>query len=204
MTKINEGNEKLTAVLQKARDAESAGNNASAFELFRLAYNLEPSRLSAAYRAALNLIEVGRISDAEAFLNKVLSDPKGKKWLVELALGQIRTAQFRPEEAEAHFRRARELNRASTSPAVLLADCLFKQEKFEEAKAVLLEAVHCEGDLDEVFLNLGLVMRAQGHYESAKAYLMKALEISPEYDSAKVALADVEMWLNAAERSGSA
>src|ERR1043165_105935 len=97
-TKI--GPEKLDEVLAQARAAEADGKSGCAFELYRIALKIDPSRQSAAYRCAINLIEIGRISEAEAYLNQIRADPQGKEWLLELAMAKVRMAQFQPKEAE--------------------------------------------------------------------------------------------------------
>jgi tetratricopeptide (TPR) repeat protein len=178
-----------------ARVADDNGHSASAFELFKRIVDLEPGKDSAIFRATINLLEIGRISEAERVLNTIRRNAAPKPGLIEYALGKLRLAQFRPKEAEQHFRNYLKLAPDSTAPAVLLADCLRRQEKFDEASRVLLAALNAKGDLDEVYLNLGLVKRATGDYKSAHTYLIKALEITPEYTDAKFVLADVEFWL---------
>jgi len=69
------------------------------------------------------------------------------------------------------------------------------QEKFDEAIKILLKGLKAQGDRDEVYLNLGLIKRSQRQYGKARSYLLKALAITPNYPSAKQALADVERWL---------
>jgi tetratricopeptide (TPR) repeat protein len=184
----------LEVMLILAQTAEANGHHATAFELFRHVFASDPTVVRAAYRAARNLLDIGRISEAETFLNRV-TEPGAKTWLVELLRGDLRMAQFKPADAEQHYRNAWRLNAKSTAPAVMLADCLMKQEKFDGAHSVLLEALNAQGDLEEVYLNLGLVERAKGEYPKAKFWFLKALEMVPQYASAKQALADVEAWL---------
>ena len=186
--------ESLEALLVRARAAEASARPASAFQLFQLVLVLDPGRDSAAYRAALNLIDVGRLSDAEACLDR-LRKPIPKPWLIELVSGELRMAQFKPVQAEKHFKRSCKLNPTSTIPAVFLADCLSKQEKFRKASRVLEKAIGARGDVDEVYLNLGILKRAQADYQASRRYLLKALKLSPQYAQAKEVLADVEECL---------
>lgn len=196
----NQNKIKESLTLAKAADAQ--GHSASAFEFFQRVIALNPGKDSAIYRAVLNLLEIGRISDAEHFLNKIKRNAAPKPWLIECALGRLRLAQFKPTEAEEHFRNALKLGTNSTAPAIYLADCLLRQEKFDEANGILLDALKAEGDLDEVYLNLGVVKRATGDYEAARNYFLKALEIAPDFPGAKRALADVELWLGFLKNSG--
>ena len=186
---------------KSARAAEAEGHSASAVEMFRLVQRLEPNRQSAIYRAAISLLEIGRLQDADASLRTLSQPPEGKAWLVELLLGKLRMAQFRPAEAQAHFSKARELNPSTTEPAVFLGNCLYQQEKFNEAVDVLMTALRCQGDLDEVYLNLGLVKRALGEYKQARLYLKKALKLNPRYRDAKRVLSDVELCLEVLQKT---
>ena len=157
--------EEKQRILELAKNADTEGHSASAFELFKRVIAADPKKDSAIYRAVKNLIEVGRISDAEAYFNSIRRNAAPKPWLIEFVLGELCNARSKITEAEAHFRNAWRLNLKSTAPAIYLADCLFQQEKFGEAKAVLLEALNAEGDIEEVYLNLGLVARAKGEYQ---------------------------------------
>jgi len=46
--------------------------------------------------------------------------------------------------------------------------------------------------LDEAYLNLGLVLRAQERYKEALACFEKALELTPDYRKAITAKSDIE------------
>jgi tetratricopeptide (TPR) repeat protein len=186
----------IKEILILAKEADGAGHSASAFELFKRAIDRDPGNDTAIYRAVNNLIELGRISDADCLLEKIKRNAAPKPWLIEAVLGHLRSAQFRLEEAEVHYRNARKLGQSSTAPAVFLADFLMKQEKFSEAADILNEAIKTEGNLDEVYLNLALIKRSTGEYKAARDYLLKALALSPDYESAKRALSDVESWLS--------
>ena len=187
--------------IKLAKSADADGHSASAVEFFQRVVALDSGMDSAIYRLVKNLLEVGRISDAECFLNRIKRNAAPKPWLIEAVIGQLRLAQFRPTVAEQHFRNAWKLGPSSTAPAVFLADCLLRQEKFDEASSVLTEALKTQGDLDEVYLNLGFIKRATGDYHSARNYLLKALEISPDYPDAKRLLADVELCLSFLEET---
>lgn len=194
--------EEIQRLLDSANKADAEGYSASAFELFKRVIAADPKKDSAIYRAVKNLIEVGRISDAEIYFGAIRRNAAPKPWLIELLLGQLCVARAKPADAETHFRNAWRLNPKSTVPAIYLVDSLFRQEKFGDAKDALVEALNAEGDIDEVYLNLGLVARATGEYRSARGYFLKALEISPDYVDAKRGLADVEFFLDYLNRRG--
>lgn len=183
-----------------AKRAEADEHHSTAFEIYKRVMSIAPKRESAIYRAALNLIDIGRLSDAETCLARLKWNAAPKPWLIELALGQLRSAQGRFLEAEKHFAKAWKLNSQTTATAIFLADCLFDQEKFDEAKSVLLASTGAEGDLDELHLYLGVIERAKGNYASARDYFLRALEIRPDYSKAKKGLEDVQSALDFAER----
>ncbi len=199
---MNDSANNKEEILDLAKASDDEGHSASAFEFFKRVIAIDSKKDSAIYRAVINLLELGRISDAELYLDKIRRNAAPKPWLIEFVLGKLRVAQFRIPEAEKHFRNALNLNSNSTAPAILLADCLLKQEKFDEADNVLTKALKAQGDLDEVYLNLGLIKRATGDYKAARNYLLKALEITPNYSNAKHMLADVEFWLSYVREHG--
>jgi tetratricopeptide (TPR) repeat protein len=179
-------------LVDRARFAEAHGCYALAFECLHRTIARDPSRPGLKNRAAANLVEIGRLSDAEAVLTSMRDVPKPKRWRVQLSLGELRMAQFRPVQAEKHFRRALALNPTSTVPAVFLADCLIKQEKTNIARRVLTKALSAKGDREEVYLNLALVARINAEYGAARAFLLKALRIAPDYIEAKGVLKDMD------------
>jgi tetratricopeptide (TPR) repeat protein len=63
---------------------------------------------------------------------------------------------------------------------------------YEEAIASHVDATACEGDVDETWLNIGMIHRAQFRLEEAKDAFERALEISPDYPAASMGLADVK------------
>lgn len=192
--------ENVKKLVGLAKAAEADGHDSTAYEIYKRVMSLAPKRESAIYRAALNLIDIGRLSDAEAHLMRLKWNAAPKPWLIELAMGQLRSAQGRLLDAEKHFTKAWKLNPDKTETAIFLADCLFKQEKFDEARRVLLASMEAKGDLDELYLNLGCIERAKGNYAMARDYFLKALEITPDYSNAQKGLDDVQSFLDLVER----
>jgi Flp pilus assembly protein TadD len=177
-----------------ARKADAKGHCALAVELYEAYLSQEPARPSARYRAAVNLLEAGRGSDAARVLRS-LNPPSQKRWLVELLWGRIYLSLSQVSVAVEHLRKVIRLKPKRTEAIVILGNCLFTQGKLREANHVLMKGLKAFGDLDEVLLNLGLVKRAQGKFSEARACLRAALRITPNYDSAKLVLRDVEACL---------
>lgn len=191
--------ENVKKLVALAKIAETEGHDSTAYEIYKRVLSLAPERQSAIYRAALSLIEIGRLSDAEAHLTQLKWNAAPKPWLIELALGKLRSAQGRLVEGEKHFVKAWKLNPDTTATAIFLADCLFKQEKFDEAKSVLLASNEAKGNPEELYLNLGLIERVKGNYSKARDYFLRALEITPDYSDAQKALDDVQSFLRLVE-----
>ncbi|HTV41107.1 MAG TPA: tetratricopeptide repeat protein [Candidatus Sulfotelmatobacter sp.] len=194
--------EQLETMVRLAKKANAAEYEASAFELYKRVLALDPQRDSAKYHVVLNLLDVGRISDAEAYFGAMNGDRAPNPWFLEYAAGRLCVGRARLDEAELHFRNARRLNSKSTTPPVFLADALIQQEKFDAAKTVLLEALNIEDSLDAVYYYLGQAARATEDYQSAREYFFKTLSIDPDYPEAKQNLEDVEFWLKFVENIG--
>jgi len=69
---------------------------------------------------------------------------------------------------------------------------LARQGRLEEAEQYHRKATVCsEGCIDEAFLNLGFVLRAQERFAEAQKCFEKALELDAGYDEAKIGLNDI-------------
>src|SRR5580765_1960114 len=147
----------------------------------------------ARYLYAQNLLRVGRSSDAEKQLVALSMHPLKKQWLMDLSLGEIETTRGNLTKAEAFFREALKKNPESTVPYVYLGGALAHQERFQEACDVLSDGLKAQGDINEVYLNLGNNKRALGDYAGARQCYLRALEFSSDhYKHADEALQDLE------------
>jgi tetratricopeptide (TPR) repeat protein len=167
---------------------------------FELGKNAFPtSRMLFDYADALR--QVGRHKEALQKYAELTAEtlPEDKVWLVALFKGETFLEMGKFSEAEQAFRDACHLE-LSTVPRVYLAASLAAQERFEEAIIVLSDALHCEGDHDEVLLNLALNQRTLGQLEAAQKNLESALTITPDYTSARVALEDISAALSIERR----
>ncbi len=108
-----------------------------------------------------------------------------------MSLGQLYRDLGRLDEAERWFRRATETAPDDTAPWVYLGGFLARCERFADACAVLERGLKAKGDLDEVWLNIGLNKRGIGDYQAAKECFEMAISISPTYADAIAALADL-------------
>ena len=133
------------------------------------------------------LLTIGRLQEAEEALLKAADLAANSGTSPAYAqLGLLMTDRGSPSEVEKWFR-------AATSAALcpgwvwsLRAENLYRGGSYELAKSCLETALTTEDvDKEEVFLNLGLLERAQRRYEEARKHANDALAIEPSYDKAK-------------------
>ena len=96
------------------------------------------------------------------------------------------------------YRRAIDADPDRTQGYIYLGAALAMRGLLKEAERVHRRATRCSGDkndLDEAFLNLGLVLRAQERFDEALVCFRKALTLDPKYQEAKKAVADLEATL---------
>jgi Flp pilus assembly protein TadD len=83
---------------------------------------------------------------------------------------------------------------------IFLGALLAKQGRLDEAEESHRRAIACaEGCIDEAFLNLGFVLRAQERFPEAADCFRHAIHLDPAYRAARQALKDVERcikWSN--------
>ena len=70
--------------------------------------------------------------------------------------------------------------------------CLASVGEYELAKQEHLKATTLNGNPEEAYLNLALILRAESKLEQAKEYCQKALEIDPDYKKVKHCYADIK------------
>src|SRR5688572_20778835 len=137
-----------------AVEADKRDYCVAAITFFEGFLKLQPSHAFARYRYAQNLLQVGRISDAEQNLTRATGIPAEKQWLVDLTKGEIEMQRGNYQEAERHFRSASQKRPESTVPWIYLGAALNKQERFKDACEVFERGLFAQGDTDEVYLNL--------------------------------------------------
>jgi predicted Zn-dependent protease len=176
-----------------AKEADEKDFSVAAIVLLEKYLPDHPEHTAARYIYAQNLLRVGRMSDAEKQLLALSMHPLKKPWLVDLSLGEIESSRGNLQKAEEYFREALKKNPKCTVPYVYLAGALAHQERFQDACDILSEGVKTEGDVDEVYLNLGNNKRALGDYIAARQCYLRALEFSADrYKAAEEALLDLD------------
>jgi hypothetical protein len=90
-------------VLKLAKAADAEGHSASAFELFKRVVVLDDTKDSTKYRVAINLLEAGRLSDAESFFNRIRWNAAPNSWLIELYFGAITSCPIQTKRSRKTF-----------------------------------------------------------------------------------------------------
>lgn len=94
--------------------------------------------------------------------------------------------------AEKWFRRTMESFPEHTDGYIYLGALFAVEGRLAEAEAIHRQATQCKvGCIDEAYLNLGMVIRAQDRFEEALDCFQRALEIDPKDKNVKREIADV-------------
>lgn len=140
------------------------------------------------------LSELARYSEALPALRRALRlCPPDKHHIAYRRFGFLHRQRGAHLIAARWFRKAVEINPDSATDRIFLGAEIALVGKLQEAEAIHRDATRCKkGPIDEAFLNLGIILRAQERFEEARDCFNRALAIDPNYKDAKRALADVE------------
>ena len=156
-------------------------------ELLSVFVKFEPHRGAAWFHLGDALRTVGRLREAEEALLTAADLASGShRFSVYARIGMLMTDRGSPSDAEKWFRVATSEPGCPGWVWVLRGENLLRGESYRLAKSCLETALISEdSDKDEVFLNLGLLERAQRRYEEARKHANDALAIDPNYVDAK-------------------
>jgi tetratricopeptide (TPR) repeat protein len=109
-------------------------------------------------------------------------------------MGHFHDARGELARAARWYQRAIDTAPNHASAHIFLGGVFARQGRLREAEKVHRRATETcdEGYIDEAFLNLALVLRAQERFEEAATCLREAIRIDPDYADAKKVLRDVE------------
>ena len=142
---------------------------------------------------ASNLAQRRQFEAAEEELRateRALNSPKWREtWLREWA--ELHELKGDLEKSADAFRELTSIASDNTPYWIMLGGCLARLGHLKEAEAIHRHATELEGDPDEAFLNLGLVLRAMGRFEESAEAFESALQLCPDYPEATAALKDV-------------
>ena len=147
------------------------------------------------------LVELARYAEAKQVLSRAIMLCPREKLRIPLGhMGHLFQRSGEYEHAASWYRQAIASDPHVADNHIFLGAVLAKQGRLYDAEAALRQAIDCvEGCIDEAYLNLGLVLRAQERFAEAADCFREALQRDPHYRAAKRALRDVERclrWLN--------
>jgi tetratricopeptide (TPR) repeat protein len=141
------------------------------------------------------LTDLARYSEAEqALWNALRLCPHHLRSIPLCSMGHFHDGRGELARAARWYERAIDARPNHASGYIYLGGVLARQGRLREAERIHRRATEIcdEGCIDEAFLNLALVLRAQERFDEAAACLREAIRIDPEYADAKVVLRDVE------------
>jgi tetratricopeptide (TPR) repeat protein len=150
------------------------------------------------------LVETAHYQEAEeALTNAIELCPKKKQQIPLSQMGHLFKAAGDYDQAVTWYRRAIQADSEDATWHIFLGAVLARQGNLRAAEEAHRAATQCrEGCIDEAYLNLGFVLRAQARFEEAAHCFREAIRLDPEYRLAKRALRDVEWcskWVNRRE-----
>jgi tetratricopeptide (TPR) repeat protein len=183
-------------LIELAKTADKDGRPATAIEALTAACKCAGT-LPSWYEFVLadNLRAIGKIAEARRVLREIKEFPDDKAWLVNLHRGKVEEDSGDLQAAIYRYETAVEQNPRSTVPYVYLACAYSDMQQHDKAIEVLNAARSAEGDLDEVYLNLGYQYRNLRRYHEARDAFENALRLTSNYAAAQNALRDVNSAL---------
>ena len=182
------------AAYRKMFNAWDAGECAHALELSRELLKEFPDYNIGWVLQGVILYELARYDEAEQVLHNAIQGlPLEHLKHGYIHLGHLCRERGDYDNAEKWYRKVIELDPDNAGRHIFLGMLLARKGDFSGAEASHRNAIRCsEGAVDEGYLNLGLVLRAQERYEEALKCFEQALEITPDYKEAITAKADIE------------
>lgn len=145
----------------------------------------------------ISLVEIARYDEAEQAIAHALELCPARKRHHPLShLGHLHREAGDYAQAAEWYRRAIAEEPDVPHLHVFLGAVLAKQGRLLDAEKAHRAAIKCsQGHVDEAYLNLGFVLRAQERFAEAADCFNEALLIDPGYRLARRALRDVERCL---------
>lgn len=182
-------------LLRSARQLyDDLGPSAAVAELLHQHVSVVTENGLAWFQYGDSLRSIGRYREAEQALLKARNlAPKARRFAVEARLGMLSSSRDSPRQAEKWFRLATSDSGCPGWVWCLRGANLLRMESIRLAKDCLNTALARDDvDREEVLLNLGLAARWAGEYDDVARFAKKALQIDPDYRSAKELLTSID------------
>jgi len=159
-------------------------------KLFRLALQHSPDYADAHRELGWLLSKSLHSADAAYHLRSATSLDKTDAWAY-VYLGNHLWRNAEPDAALKQFQEAIAAAPERAFPLWALATFYEDQQEWEEARRLYLRAVELEPDDPVANMTFGRMLKKVGETELAKRYVLRALNVNPEYDAAKRLLAEL-------------
>jgi tetratricopeptide (TPR) repeat protein len=163
-----------------------------------------PDHGAAWHLLGIALIELARYEEAKTAMTRAIDlCPTEKRQIPFAQMGHLFMESGDYHQAEVWYRHAVQADPDDATYHIFLGALLAKQGRLEEAERSQRTAIDCaEGCMDEAYLNLGLVLRAQERFVEAADCFRTAIRLDPGYRVAREALQDVERCIKWSNRHG--
>ena len=150
----------------------------------------------------VTLVSLSRYGEAKVALEKALElFPENEIFIPTYHMGHLYELKGEFQEATEWFRRAIKLRPQNAENHGKLGYILSKQGRLEEARWCYESALECsEGDLSEIYLGLGCVLRSLEQFTKALEYFEKAFELDPELEEAELGVRDIKLAIDYRKR----
>ncbi len=181
-------------ILEELHRADCAGHWALTRHLCELVLAECPSHGPTLLRYAACLTTFSLYDEAAAVLNRAdAAVPKKRRHLVLTQRGHLRKAMGAYAEAESLFLAAHELDPNDATYLIYAFSAASARGDVSRAEELIRRALECQkGCFDEAYFNLGGCLLRKKQYHEARQCYEQALEIDPDYEIAKVRLADLD------------
>jgi len=182
---------------RKMFDAWDAGEHAYALELSRVLLHDFPDFEFGLVLQGVILYELARYEEAEQVLRAAVQDLSTEaKHHGYLQLGHLFRDKGDYDSAEKWYRQSMELNPNDAGRHIFLGLVLAKKGHFHAAEEEYRQGTKCtKGAIDEAYLNLALILRAQERYKEALECIERALALTPDYPEPLKVKKDLEKTL---------
>jgi Flp pilus assembly protein TadD len=166
------------------------GRHEEANAAFATALDIAPRSVRALVNSGRVLLDLGRVDEAEERLRLAVeaAPQDGAAWNV---LGRVHLVSERVAAAESCFGRAIEVDTTNAYARNNLGLLRLQRGAWQEAAAVLEEAVRLDDRIAYFHRNLGLAYERLGRWSDAGRAYARALELQPDHERTRLALARV-------------
>ncbi len=187
---------------QRAQQLITRGRFEEGFGMLEEHARLCPSDVLSMHRLAEGYRTVGRLTDALATYERILTQ-SGEDLDAMAGAGSVLLKLDRFDEAERRFRSVLSRDRESTSALIGLGAIQLARKRYQEALAIFRQVAERSGGSKTAtaYSNIGSVYVEMGKTELARQVLQKALEIDPGHVHAAKLLAQIDQSEGSAEES---